>query len=84
MDEFEQSLVVRRSIDQMLIIQQFGVNVEGMVDVANALVKEAYFLKNIVKLDAFVNKEQWSMIWMKEDYHAKFTQSYKLSTNGTG
>jgi hypothetical protein len=84
MDEFEQSLVVRRSIDQMLIIQQFGVNVEGMVDVANALVKEAYFLKNIVKPDAFVNKEQWSMIWMKEDYHAKFTQSYKLSTNETG
>ncbi len=68
----------------MLIIQQFGVNVEGMVDVANALVKEAYAFKNIVKPDAFVNKEQWSMIWMKENYHAKFTQSYKLSTNGRG
>jgi len=55
-----------------------------MVDVANALVKEAYALKNIVRPDAFVNKEQWSMIWMKENYHAKFTQSYKLSTNGRG
>jgi ABC-type dipeptide/oligopeptide/nickel transport system ATPase subunit len=29
-------------------------------------------LKNIVGLDAFVNKEQWNVIWMKEEYHAKF------------
>jgi hypothetical protein len=68
----------------MLITQQFGVNVEGMVDVANALVKEAHIFKNIAGPDALVNKEQWSMIQMKEDYHAKFTQSYKLSTNTRG
>ncbi len=29
-------------------------------------------LKNIVGLDAFVNKEQWNIIWMKEKYHARF------------
>jgi hypothetical protein len=46
----------------MLITQQFGVNVEGMVDAANALVKEAYAFKNIVRSNAFVNKEQWNMI----------------------
>jgi hypothetical protein len=39
----------------------------------NALVKEAHVaLKNIAKLDAFINKEQWNVIWMKEEYHAKF------------
>jgi len=44
-----------------------------VVDAENALVKEAHVaFKNIVGLDAFVNKEQWSMIWMKEYYHAKF------------
>lgn len=55
-----------------------------MVDVANAFVKETHALKNITRLDAFVNKEQWSMIWMKEYYLAKFTQFYKLFTNGRG
>jgi hypothetical protein len=39
----------------VLIVQQFGVNVEGMVDAANTLVKEAQVtLNNIVGLD--VNK----------------------------
>jgi hypothetical protein len=44
-----------------------------MLDVANALVKEAQVIfKNIVGLDAFVNKKQWSVIQMKEEYQAKF------------
>jgi hypothetical protein len=51
------------TINQTLIVQQFGVSFEGVVDVANALVKEAQIaLKNIVGLDAFVNKEQWNII----------------------
>jgi hypothetical protein len=29
-------------------------------------------LKNIIGLDAFIDKEQWSVIQMKEEYHAKF------------
>lgn len=61
------------TIDQVLIVQQFGVNIKGMVDATNALVKEAQVaLKNVVGSNAFVNKEQWSVIWMKEEYHAKF------------
>jgi hypothetical protein len=48
-----------------------------MIDVANALVKKAHAFKNIIGPNAFINKEQWSMIWMKEDYHAKFAQSCK-------
>jgi len=54
-------------------VKQFSVNVEGVVDVANALVKEAQVaLKNIIGPEAFINKEQWSVIWMKEEYHARF------------
>jgi hypothetical protein len=42
----------------VLIIKQFGVNVEGVVDATNTLVKEAQdAFKNKVGLDAFVNKE---------------------------
>jgi hypothetical protein len=44
-----------------------------VIDVANTLVKEAQVaLKNIIKLDAFVNKKQWNVIQMKEEYHTKF------------
>jgi hypothetical protein len=44
-----------------------------MVDAMNTLVKEAQVaLKNIAGPDAFINKEQWNMIQMKEEYHAKF------------
>jgi hypothetical protein len=51
------------TIEKMLIAQQFGINVEGTVDATNALVKKAQFaLKNIVGLDAFINKEQWNVI----------------------
>jgi hypothetical protein len=60
-------------IDQSLVVQQFGINVEGTFDVINALVKEAQVsIKNIVGLDGFINKEQWSVIRMKEEYHARF------------
>ncbi len=48
-------------------------SVEGMIDAVNALVKEAQVvLKNIAGSDVLVNKEQWSVIWMKEEYHTKF------------
>jgi hypothetical protein len=46
-----------------LIIQQFGVSVEGIVDAVNTLVKEVQIaFKNIVGLDAFINKKQWSIL----------------------
>jgi hypothetical protein len=57
----------------MLTGQQFGINVEGAIDVTNTLVKKAQFaLKDIARLDVFVNKEQWSAIRMKEKYHVGF------------
>jgi hypothetical protein len=37
------------------------------------LVMEAQVaLKIIMRPYAFINKEQWNVIWMKEEYHAKF------------
>jgi hypothetical protein len=51
------------TIDQAIIVKQFGINVEGAVNVANTLVKEAQVvIKNIVGSDAFVNNKQWSVI----------------------
>jgi hypothetical protein len=45
----------RISIDQTLIVKQFGVNIEGVMDATNALVKEAQVaLKNVTGLDAFM------------------------------
>jgi len=44
-----------------------------MVYAANTLITEAQVdFKNIFGLDAFVNKEQWSVIRMKEDNHTRF------------
>jgi hypothetical protein len=43
------------------------------VDATNALIKKIQVaLNNMIGLDPFINKEQWSIIWMKEQYHAKF------------
>jgi len=67
------------TIDQMLIAHEFGASVEGVVNAANMLVKEAQTaLKNIAGMDAFVNKEQWSVICMKEEFHVKFVTSSLL------
>jgi hypothetical protein len=42
----------------MLIAKQFGVSAEGVVDATNTQAKEVEVaFKNIVGLDAFVNKE---------------------------
>jgi hypothetical protein len=42
----------------MLIVQQIGINVKGMVDAINALVKKAQVvIKNTIGPDVFVNKE---------------------------
>ncbi len=46
------------TIDQMLIMKQFGVNVEKTIDATNMQVKEAQMaFKNIARPYAFVNKE---------------------------
>jgi hypothetical protein len=44
-----------------------------MIDATNALVKDTQVaFKKIAGSNAFVNKEQWNVIWMKEEYHAMF------------
>jgi len=49
-----------------------------MMDATNIFIKKAQVtLKNIIGLDAFINKEQWSIIWMKEEYHAKLENKGK-------
>ncbi len=47
------------TIDQMLIVQQFGISDEWVVNATNALVKEAQVvaIKNIAWSNAFVNKK---------------------------
>jgi hypothetical protein len=45
-------------IDQLLITRQFGVNVKGVVDATNMLVKEAQIaLKNITITYLFMEKK---------------------------
>ncbi len=51
------------TIYQTLNAKQFGVNAEGEMDAANALIKEAQVaLKNIDGLNTFINKERWNVI----------------------
>ncbi len=41
-------------------------------------------MKNVARPDAFVNKEQWNVIQMKENYHAKVARIYRLFTYEIG
>jgi hypothetical protein len=60
-------------IDQVLIHEQLGISKEGTVDVANATFEEAKTaLKKITRPHAFVENEQWSVVRMKEEFHARF------------
>ncbi len=60
-------------IDQVLIHEQFGISKEGTIDVANATFDEAKItLKKIASPHAFIENEQWNVICMKEEFHAKF------------
>jgi len=46
---------------------------KGTDDVASTLITKAQvIIKSIAQLDAFINKKQWNVIWMKEEYHARF------------
>jgi hypothetical protein len=60
-------------IDQVLIYEQLGISKEGAVDVDNATFEEAKTtLKRIIAPHAFVENEQWSVVRMKEKFHARF------------
>jgi len=60
-------------INQLFIHEQFGISREGVVDVTNANIEEAKTaFKRIASPHAFVENEQWSVVCMKEEFHAKF------------
>ncbi len=60
-------------IDQVLIHEQLGISKEGIIDAANAIFEEAKIaLKRIIRPHAFVENEQWSVVHMKEKFHARF------------
>ncbi len=53
--------------------EQLGISKEGTVDVTNATFEEAKTtLKRITGPHAFVENEQWSVVRMKEEFHARF------------
>ncbi len=57
----------------VLIHEQLGNSKEGVVYVTNATFDEAKSaLKKIVGPHAFLENEQWSVIPMKEEFHAEF------------
>jgi hypothetical protein len=65
---------------EILIIQeQFGISKEGIVDAANATFDEVKItLKKIVGPHVFVENEQWSVIGMDEEFHARFASILQI------
>ncbi len=60
-------------IDQVLIHEQLGIPKEGVVNVANVTLEEAKItLKRIARPHTFIENEQWSVVHMKEEFHARF------------
>jgi hypothetical protein len=61
-------------ICQVLIHEQLEISNKGIIDDAtNAIYDEAKtILKKIVGLHAFVENEQWNILCMKKEFHARF------------
>jgi hypothetical protein len=60
-------------IDQVLIHEQLGISKEGTIDATNATFEEAKItFKRIAGPHAFVENELWSVVRMKEEFHARF------------
>jgi hypothetical protein len=60
-------------IDHVLIHEQLGISKEGVVDVVNVTFEEAKTtLKRIARPYAFVENEQWNVVHMKKEFHARF------------
>ncbi len=74
MEEFKCEYMVKRfSYGQVLIHEQLKISKEGAIDAANATFEEAKTtLKRIIGPHPFVENEQWSVICMKEEFHARF------------
>jgi hypothetical protein len=72
-------------IDQVLIHEQLGISKEGVIDAANATFEEAKTtLIKIVRLHAFVENEQWNVMCMKEEFHARFAMLYFANSISKG
>ncbi len=57
----------------VLIHEQLGISSEGVVDVANATYQEVKIvLRKIVGPHVFVENQQWNVVHMKEEFHARF------------
>jgi hypothetical protein len=59
-------------IDRILIHEQLGISNKRVVDAINATFDEAKIaLKKITGPHALVENEQWSVVYMKEEFHVK-------------
>ncbi len=66
-------------IDQIFIHEQLGFPREWAINVANATFDKAKtVLRKITSAHAFVENEQWSVVHMKEEFHAKFVASLQV------
>ncbi len=60
-------------IDWVLIHEQLGISKEGIVDVINASFEEAKIgLKRTRIPHNSIENEQWNVVRMKEEFHARF------------
>jgi hypothetical protein len=60
-------------IDQVIIHEQLGISKEGTVNVANATFEEVETAFKIIGgPHAFVENERWSVVHMKEEFHARY------------
>ncbi len=60
-------------INHVFIHEQLGISKEGAINVANATFEDAKTaLKIIVSPRVFVENEQWNVVCMKEEFHARF------------
>jgi hypothetical protein len=66
-------------IDQVFIHEQLGISKEGVIDAANATFDEAKTaLKKIAGPHAFMENEQWNVVCMKEEFHARFVIIFQI------
>jgi len=62
-----------------LFMNNLGYPNEEGIDVANVAYDKAKFiLKKIVGPHAFVENEQWSVVHMKKEFHAKFATIFQI------
>jgi len=67
-------------INHVFIHEQLGISKEGAINVANATFEDAKTsFKIIVSSHVFVENEQWNVVCMKEEFHARFAAIFANS-----